>query len=192
MPNADPEEDSCDQDGGNSAPGEAEGVDAKLRSAADRGELLAHLDEGGRHERRGNREEEERDRGHHAREGGTQASEAGQEAGEEGDDGEQEREKVEDPAEPPQVEVRVARRAASVGADEALRQVRARGVLPPGPADGRVWPSVAAAPVTLAANPEEGPLRDRAGAADGRGVGAQEVGLSERRRPRRAGEDDEE
>lgn len=60
-PGADAEEDQGDEERGPGSPGEAEGVPTDIRTTAGRDELVAHLDEGRRHENSGDGVEEERD-----------------------------------------------------------------------------------------------------------------------------------
>ena len=98
---ADAEKHCGDEDGGPRAPSEAEGVGPDARAAPHRVELVAHPDEGGRHQSRGDGVDEERDQRREAGDGGTQTPAAGDEAREEGDDGEEDGEQVKHPAEAP-------------------------------------------------------------------------------------------
>lgn len=141
-----------------------------------------------RHERGGEGQEEHGDRGDEGGDGGAQTATAGKEAGEEGEDLEEQGDEEEDPAEAPQVVLALG--GAGVGAADVARD--AVGAVVPGGAEGRRGVGAAAVLVALAAHEEVGPLGDIAGAVDARGVGAQEVGVVERRGRGQAREDDEE
>lgn len=141
-----------------------------------------------RHEGCGEGQEEHGNHGDEGGNGSAQTATAGKEAGEEGEDLEEQGDEEEDPAEAPQVVHLLG--GAVVGAADVARH--AVGIAVPGGAEGRRGVGAAAVLVALAAHVEVGPLGDIAGAVDARGVGAQEVGVVERRGRGHAREDDEE
>lgn len=153
-------------------------------------ELWAQLGENIRHERHGNRREEQSNQRGESRDGRAQTSTTGQETGEEGENLEEEGDKDEDPAESPHVEELGRRGVVAVATDELVRSVA--GIRAPSTTKGGRGTSLAAVPVTFAAKVEVGPLSNVASASDTACVGAQEVGLLERRRVGDARQDNEE
>lgn len=142
-----------------------------------------------RHEGNGNGEEEQRRHSDKPRDRSAQPATAADEGSKEGDRLKEQRDEEEGPSEAPHVEVVEARGATAVAADQLVGGPR--GVRRPGAADGRVGPRAAAVGVVLAADAEEGPLRDVPGAGDAGGVGAEEVDFVEGSDVRYGGEDDE-
>jgi len=160
------EQDHGDKQRGPSSPGETECVLADGSIATDRVELVAHLNEGGSHQRRRDSEEEERDRRSQAGDRRAETSTAGDEACEEGKDGEEQSDQIEYPTEPPHVEIEEARRVTAVRPNEGRRQVGASWSPCPSPTHWGIRECSAAVGVTAAADVEEGPLGDIACAGD--------------------------
>lgn len=121
--------------------------------------------------------------------GSAQTAAAGEEGREEVEGAKEEGNQDEHPAEAPQVKELLGGGVPAQGADEGLG--RAGRVGRPGLAKGRCRACVAAVAVAPAAEVEVGPLGGVAGARDGRGVGAEEVGLVEGGDVCDAREDDE-
>lgn len=121
--------------------------------------------------------------------GGTETAAAGENTAEESGDGEDEADEEEDPAEPPDVEVVLARSTIAVLADELGGSTASTST--PSPTDGRIGPGTAAVAVAGPADVEIGPLGDGLGTFDARRVCREEVGVVEGGDVGGAGEEDE-